>query len=281
MSQQIIAFSGKKQSGKNTACNFLFCLKMVKNAICSQAKILDNGKIWVKDLFGDKAHRGIFDLENNSDLMREFKAVYLDDFVKMFSFADALKQDVCINLLGLTYEQCYGTDKDKNSLTNIMWEDVPGVVSEGTEKELEIVRGRMGDYYGIDSAGLIYHKPGPMTAREVLQYVGTGIFRRLNNNVWAESCLRKIKGHGCETALISDTRFPNEVEEIQSAGGVVIRLLRNSDSEDTHPSETALDDYPLENYDAVIDNTTMSIDEQNEAVYSTLHELGMSDEEIV
>ncbi|NMC62387.1 MAG: hypothetical protein GYA55_04395, partial [SAR324 cluster bacterium] len=39
------------------------------------------------------------------------------------SFADTLK-DFCIETLGLTYEQCYGTDEQKNSSTKYLWENV-------------------------------------------------------------------------------------------------------------------------------------------------------------
>jgi len=43
----------------------------------------------------------------------------------IYSFADPLKKDVCINILGLTERQCYGTDADKNTLTNLRWENMP------------------------------------------------------------------------------------------------------------------------------------------------------------
>ena len=61
------------------------------------------------------------------------------------------------------------------------------------------------------------------------------------------------------------------VKGVQEAGGKVIRLSRNifGDS-DQHPSEIALDDY--EGFDATIDNSDMSISEQNEAVYNQLAE---------
>jgi hypothetical protein len=52
--------------------------------------------------------------------------------------------------------------------------------------------------------------------------------------------------------LISDCRYLNECEGIKKLGGLVIRINRNTNSTDTHPSETALDNYT--DWDYVIDN---------------------------
>jgi hypothetical protein len=115
-----------------------------------------------------------------------------------------------------------------------------------------------------------------MTAREVMQFVGTDIFRNIYSNVWVDATIRKIQEETPELALICDCRFPNEVSGIQDAGGKVIRLTRNSGSDDCHSSETALDEanYDWSNFDAVIDNAGMSLAEQNKAVYDLLAEWG-------
>ena len=44
---------------------------------------------------------------------------------KIYSFADALKEKVCIDVMGLSKEQCYGTDEQKNTLTGYRWENLP------------------------------------------------------------------------------------------------------------------------------------------------------------
>ena len=107
---------------------------------------------------------------------------------KIYNFADPLKQDICMNILGLTYDQCYGTDMDKNTLTDIQWDDQK------------------------------------LTAREVMQIVGTDIFRKLKNNVWADATINKIAQTEGSLAIIADCRFPNEVDAIKQAGGIVIKL---------------------------------------------------------
>lgn len=56
--------------------------------------------------------------------------------------------------------------------------------------------------------------------------------------------------------VITDVRFPNEVEAIKQRGGIVIRVNRNQMDDSSlkleHASETALDNY--EDWDYVIDN---------------------------
>ena len=43
--------------------------------------------------------------------------------------------------------------------------------------------------------------------------------------------------------IITDVRFPNEAELVRELDGVLIRVERDTGLDDTHDSETALDDY--------------------------------------
>ena len=166
-------------------------------------------------------------------------------FVRSFSFADPLKA-ISIKLFGLTEEQWYGTDEDKNTPINIKWEDMPA--SNGRE------------------AG------GFMTAREFLQYFGTDVCRSIKNDIWTSACISQIQQSGTEFAIIPDVRFPNEIEAIQKAGGKVIRLTR-SPYEDEHSSETALDsEESISKFDHVIDNSSLGIHETNMELLKTLRE---------
>ena len=76
---------------------------------------------------------------------------------------------------------------------------------------------------------------------------------------------------GTELAIVPDIRFPNEVKAIQKAGGKVIRLTR-SPYEDSHASETSLDNY--KEFDHVINNKDMTIDETNMELLKVLREWG-------
>ena len=284
---QLLGISGRKQSGKNTAFNFLLSLSLVHlGLVRGKASMTSDGKVYISDLFGDTDFAGVFDVERDNPAMRQFLEDKIYPFLKNYSFADLLKKNVCIDVLGLTREQCYGTDAQKDSPTHLRWEDMPGVITEMLpeldESEVETVGGRLGPYYQRLRNGVVYHKAGPMTGREVLQFVGTEIFRKMYGNVWADSTLRRIISEDSQFAVITDVRFPNEVEAIKKAGGKVLRLTRNGEHKDVHVSETALDQdkYDWSNFDAVLDNSKMSILEQNTAFYSILVDWGWFDQPV-
>lgn len=190
----IIAFAGRKQSGKTTCAQFV----MSK---------------FVEQSYGN---------------------------AQIYNFADPLKKDICMNILGLTFEQCYGTDAQKNELVNCYWENQQ------------------------------------LTAREVMQLVGTDMFRKLQHNVWADATIIKIKNEKPDLALIADCRFPNEVEAVKNAGGIVIKLTRNPFGSN-HASETALDteNYQQSNFDLTVINDNLRIDEQNTIIQTFLHKKGL------
>lgn len=171
------------------------------------------------------------------NFIEEFYATFYPNLiVKQYSFADTLKRDVCINILGLTEKQCYGEDEDKDTETDIVWEG----------KKL--------------------------TARQVMQTVGTDILRKLKLDVWTSSAFRKIERENPDVAIITDCRFPNEVEDSKAFGGTVIRLTRCKKKQDEHISEKALDE---ENFDwfkfnYIIYNEAMTLEEQKESVFNIL-----------
>lgn len=171
---------------------------------------------------------------------------------KIYSFADPLKQDICINMLGLTYEQCYGSDDDKNTLTNLLWTDMPG--------------------YNPDSLSL----KGYMTARQVMEFVGTNIFRTMKDTVWVDATLNKIKQEKLDLAIVADCRFPNEVMAIKNAGGFVIRLDYNPFNSYSD-SEIALDEHLFDwtQFDLIIKNSVMTIQQKNAEILNFLSDKGI------
>lgn len=169
----------------------------------------------------------------------EFVQKYIDG-AKIYNFADPLKQDICINILGLTSDQCYGTDEQKNELVDCYWDN----------KQL--------------------------TAREVMQMVGTDMFRTMQRNVWSGATIRKIQRENPPLAIIADCRFPNEVEAVKNAGGIVIKLTRNP-HDSTHASEVALDPdrYDCSNFDLIIDNHNLETHEKNKILLAFLQNKGI------
>ena len=172
----------------------------------------------------------------------EFVQRHYNEVSILYNFADQLKRDVCMNIFGLTYHQCYGTDEEKNQLVNCWW----------------------------PNGG------GQMTARAVMQYVGTDVFRAIQTNVWANATLIKIRNECPSLAVIADCRFPNEVHAIKEAGGLVIKLARNMYNSD-HASETALDadKFDEKYFDLVVQNQDMTLDEKNLVIKEFLQKAGV------
>lgn len=105
------------------------------------------------------------------------------------------------------------------------------------------------------------------TPRWLLQNIGTDCFRKLiHPDVWVISTFADYDES--KNVVITDVRFKNEADAIKKRGGIVIRIKRPTDDYSiTHPSETALDDYP--NFDAVINNDG-TIDDLKEKVINLL-----------
>ena len=227
---KILGFAGKKQSGKNTCCNFLLMLKFHEYGVCKNASLNEQGQILVSDLFGEKVSGSDWiplteEYVDISQLLESFRPC------KIYAFADVLKE-FAVDVLGLEYNQVYGTNEEKNSPTHLLWENMP----TGNNK-------------------------GPMTGREVLQYFGSDICRKMYENIWFDACIRRIRKDNPELALISDVRFPNEITGIQKEGGIVLGLPRDIvNGKDTHSSEQvdlSLCDYLLP--EGNIDTTTKAL----------------------
>jgi hypothetical protein len=264
----ILGLSGKKQSGKNTFSNWLFCLELSSLGVVDYAKLDNKGRIIVPANIDGKIVNGILDLNNIS--VQEFLTnMGVDKFIKQYSFADPLKQ-FCIDVLGLSYESCYGTDEQKNLPTHLNWEDMPGVITQSTAKSIRVTNSSNEQLVKekCDFLHCVYHEAGSMSGREILQWFGTDICRRIFDNCWINATINKIKQDQPALAIITDLRFENEVKAVQKAGGKVVRLTRSLNTIDEHESEKQLDNYTK--FDYILDNKDMYIEQQNEAVYNLI-----------
>jgi hypothetical protein len=135
-----------------------------------------------------------------------------------------------------------------------------------------------------------------LTPRWVLQYWGTEVVRKgFHDNTWIASLENKIRKSKDDT-VISDCRFPNEIDAIKRAGGLVIRVVRGPEPEwyplalavnagptnitwslskdqlskyNVHASETA---WIGTDFDAVIDNNADGMDQ----LYRQINDLVLS-----
>jgi hypothetical protein len=128
-----------------------------------------------------------------------------------------------------------------------------------------------------DSSGAVGEiKTGPMTGREIMQLLGTNLIRNTFGNVWAESTVRRIKRQGKFISTVVDLRFPNEAEAVlKEPFGYVIRFTRSPfGTKDVHPSESALDGYNWNRDKCIVfDNSKMSVEEQNIAIQPVIEKI--------
>ena len=132
--------------------------------------------------------------------------VSMKDFEQV-SWAEPLKEVIGIELMGLTWNQVYGTEEDKET---------------------------MDEFWG-------------RTPRDIMQLVGTECCRKvIHEDFWVKIGSRRIQhfiDHDINVVL-PDCRFVNEAEAIKKLGGTMVRITREGQiSTDTHASETALDKY--------------------------------------
>lgn len=71
-----------------------------------------------------------------------------------------------------------------------------------------------------------------VTPRHILQFIGTEVMRNsLHPDIWIDSMEKRIISNGCDM-VITDVRFPNEVEFIKSLNfGKIIRITRGEEKD--------------------------------------------------
>lgn len=267
---KIFGIAGKKRSGKNTLANFIHGEILKGKEIIRNYQISEYGDLIVN------SHRierdgsvvedmGILDLTQKNEAFFDFASNRIWPHVKLYHFADALKE-ICMSMFGLTYDQAYGLDKD--SPTKLLWENMPGVITP----ECAIYFGESNNLWRIGYQPTlqdlndmfeditIVHPKGVMTAREVLQFVGTEIFRKMHDNVWIELVLNQIEIDNPEVAVIADCRFDNEGNAIKDKGGLLVYLERETEP-DTHISENGINNVT---FDIRLNNKSLSIQETHE-----------------
>ena len=148
----------------------------------------------------------------------------------------------------------------------------------------------------LDKDNKAYNKSivKPMTVRELLQILGTDALRNnLHPDTWVNALmcyyipilnynnLKEAVGEmiwGEETGqvaniqypnwIITDMRFPNEMQAVKANSGITIRVVRPHDKDiplDLHPSETALDNAEFD-YEIVNDGTIEDLKKKVEGI---------------
>jgi hypothetical protein len=258
-----IVIAGKKQSGKSSLANFLYGFYLTKGGILQNFTVDDDGKLIVPSVVVDETGQetfgqGILDLQTPSPEVFGWASKFVYPYVKDYAFANSLKQ-TCMGLFDLTYEQCYGTDEEKNTPSKIKWAHMYRLMS-------------VKDINALKKEGK-YDPEKNMSSREVLQYFGTNVCRVLYDNIWIDRVFTQIGQENTKLAIVTDCRYKNEVLAAKETGAKIVKLDKKK-FEDNHSSETDLDDLPPETFDLIIPNQEMTIKEKNLCMYEGLVKWG-------
>ena len=246
---KIIALCGKKQAGKTTLSNYLHGHEMKRHDVIEKFLVSPEGQLVVNCTFHDENGKefeemGVLDLQQKTNEFYQYAARRIWPLIRAYNFADSLKE-ICTMLFNIPPECVYGTDEEKNQKQkHLLWENMPE--SKQT---------------------------GPMTAREFMQFFGTDVMRKMYEPIWLENCFRRIEEDKPDIAVIGDCRFMNEIQGVQKRGGKVIRLTRSL-YKSTHQSEIDADEY--DNFDAVIDNQDLDINQSCNKFIEAMIDLGIT-----
>jgi hypothetical protein len=204
-------------------------------------------------------------------------------------FAGKLKQIVSI-LTGISVEDLEKQEV-KDRVLGEEWDKLQVTYSDGYDEVVEIFPINFDFNTLLDAKGrtaYIHKKEAlKMTVRQLLQEIGTEAMRNvIHPNIWVNALFVDYKkeainwdSDGNTTVesfpnwIITDLRFPNEMQAVKDRGGITIRVnnpyIRYSDGsyrakskmmgdfDNKHPSETALDnaefDYTIENNGTIED----------------------------
>ena len=91
------------------------------------------------------------------------------------------------------------------------------------------------------------------STRWFLQVLGTECLRQqVRSDFWATHMRNRLAG--CTRAVITDVRFPNEVELVHSLGGVVVEITRPGAVASTHASDRGVaSDVTISNHGNMVD----------------------------
>jgi hypothetical protein len=259
--------AGKKQSGKNTLANFVTGYTITQLARRGEPYLPtrftideETGELIISPpidpaLTEQPVGEHILNLYDQDPEVTTWLYDCVHPRVKVYSFADKLKEAVSV-IFGVPISLLYGTDEDKRQFTNVKWKDMCALIP--AKKAAEIKRGER------------YEQN--MTVRELLQYFGTNICRKLYGECWVDACFRSIEVEQPEIAIIADCRFRNEVMASKKRKAKIVRLER-SPYKDLHDSEVDLDKMQKNNFNLVI-GKDVTIREQNQLLLDAMYEWG-------
>jgi hypothetical protein len=142
--------------------------------------------------------------------------------VKYIAFADPIKEMIRLMFPQLPKKYLFGSSQYRSEV-------IPGALKNGK----------------------------PLTIRDALIDLGTGVGRSYKENIWLDAfdhSFNKINQNVVGVCIVTDVRFRNEFNHLKQLGFYQIRLLRDAHLKINHASETNQDSIKDDEFDFVINN---------------------------
>lgn len=279
--KKVIALAGKKGTGKTTLALY------IKAILLRKLGLIKNDKYT-----GQFCNINLMQKENDP-----YNIIYDNDVlniasypqIEICSFAFALKE-MAINILSLDRNMIYGTQEHKERATEYKWENLNVWTRwiNSSNKSINYIKDRPDvdtsyisnendlwshciEYSGIPSN----LKSGKMSYREVLQVLGTDVFRQMfDRDVWVNCVISHIKNSPAQYFIIDDMRFESELNAVKSLKDyAIINLNRSTSYNDVHASETGLNNLLNDKSHNIISVYSKTMEEKNSIAYEFLKEL--------
>ena len=139
------------------------------------------------------------------------------------------------------------------------------------------IKEEVADVTGVDVDHIEEHKE---RFRPMLQWWGADFRRHYNGeSYWLDKMLAKMETIvGREVLVITDVRYPNEAELVKRAGGIMLRVERETGLNDAHSSENLLDDFEGFDYRLTNNGTIRELKKKVERIVAD-HCCGAEDSE--
>lgn len=140
-----------------------------------------------------------------------------------------------IRLFGITGKKFSGKDTSVAHLpASVIRYSFAGPLKEELKKVFQLSDSQLNDPLEKEMIDKRYGK----SPRQLMQWYGTDVVRRVDKNYWIKRFLKFHSLHDSSVKIVvTDVRFQNEAEAIRSLGGEIIQVCRSSDSYDNHESE--------------------------------------------
>ena len=203
----------------------------------------------------------VLDTFNNQPVVFDYPNDQLEQLiktysVKIYSFLDPIK-NFCINTFGLDVMQCYGSENDKDSYTHISWDDIHNEIKKKYSKKIK----KKNDKKSLNDF---------LTADELLEIVKNDFALKFDPNAISRGLYSLIAQEGHKLSIIEDAKNCNEITIGTENGAKVIRLLRQSN--ELNEEDKKLDEFPLGEYNLIVDNKNMTMQETHNHIKPKVHE---------